>query len=118
MRMLFIRLDEKNFSLRPGLSRNCSNQRMVYLLERDLPWLLELPTEGDSHSEKMDINYSLASEVLKFIRKNGDYIFWEIFDFEGGKFSYTASKELFFEKRRQGHHLRGVLEEMKRRSSL
>ena len=91
---------------------------MIRLLEWDLPWLLELPAEGDSHSEKMDINHSLASEVLKFIRKNGDYIFWEIFKFEGGKFSYGASKELFFENRRQGAHLKGVLEEMRRRSSL
>ncbi len=80
--------------------------------------MLELPAEGDSHSEKMDINHSLATEVLKFIRKNGEYIFWEIFDFDGGKFSYAASKELFFEDRRKGHHLKGVLEEMKRRSSL
>lgn len=118
MRILFVRLDEKNFSIRPGLSRGCSDQRMIRLLEWSLPWLLELPTEGNSHSEKIEINQSITSKVIKFVKMNPDYVFWEIFDFDGGKFSYAASKELFFENRRQGEHLKSALEEMSCRSLL
>lgn len=119
MRMLFIRLDEKNFFLRPGLSRGCGDERMIRLLKSELRVYVlrfEVAPLNEINWERWEREERFANKVVHFAKSNPEYVFWEIFDFYGGKFSYSVSKELFFENKRQGAHLNDVLEEMKKRS--
>ena len=98
---------------------------MLYLLKRELtrycPNIENKPPpkgldENKLWWEEQGKKDAFASNVLRFVKKNPEYVFWEIFDFHGGEFSYNAPKGVFFENNLRGAHLNGVIEEMKSRS--
>jgi hypothetical protein len=114
--MLFVRVDDKTFQLHPGLSRGCSDKRMEMTLEMVLEDIDPSCPDGIEAKIAYRRTSRFAKDIIRFAKKNPEYIFWEIFDFYGGKFSYAAKKELFFEDKRRGAHFQDALKEMRRRS--
>ena len=118
--MTFIRLSEEKFFLNVGRSCYSSDKRIEESVAETLAWdVLEiLDPSHPSNSEERVSNYhrnkKFAKEIMKFSKNDPKYIFWEIFDFNGGVFSYSAKKELFFEEKKKGATLADAIDAMKK----
>ena len=117
MRMIFVRLNEKDFYLCAG-RKNAIENSILSVCWCELRRFNPIQIKEESRDDKYRRDTKFVDEVTRFAQNNRRYVFWEIFDFWEGRFSYAAKKEVFFEQKKEGATLEDAIEEMKKRSLL
>lgn len=115
VRLLFVRINEKNFAILPGTRANPSSHGQKQLL---VEWLIERNVLNLGREVGYMKKLEVAEEIIRFADTHPYLTFYDWFEFHGGEFSYAAQKALFFEQKKDGATLEEAIEEMRVRSLL